>query len=198
MRIIALEGVNASGKSSLANQICSSLKSRGQHCFAVDPSGIGTIGRSLRSAIVDPSFHLSPDLDAVLFTALRADGAREVLDLLQSEPEATIVLERWSLALAAYGSAEAVRSELISEMRKILDKTLSVDLTILLDIDGDLAHKRIAKMPVQNRFELKGQEYLNDVANWYRTFAKSESNTTIVDASGSPDVTFSRLKEIIM
>lgn len=197
MRIIALEGVNAAGKSSAARQVCSSLEAAGRPCFSVDPSGIGPIGKSLRNTIVRPSFQVTPEIDAILFTALRADGAQNVLDFIRSEPAATIVLERWSLALAAYGTADGVRSELITEMRKVLGESLHIDLTILLDIDGKLAFKRSINMPDRNRFELKGYEYFDLVAHWYRTFAREEENTVVIDASQSQDITLAQLMELL-
>jgi thymidylate kinase len=140
----------------------------------------------LRERIVDPSFRHNADLDAVLFAALRAEGAEHILQSVGTESAITVVLERWSLALAAYGTADGARSQLVSELRAVLHTLLSVDMTILLNVSGEIAFERLARIERQNRFEMRGKDYLDAVAQSYFALAQQEQRTKVIDASANP------------
>lgn len=195
MKVIALEGVNCCGKSSVGALIVQALSAPDHPSVLIDPAGFGPIGRVLRGRIVDPSFQASADLDALLFGALRAEGAQMLKDANCSEAGAssTIVLERWALALSAYGAADLARPQLIEELRRVLHSILEVDLTLLLDVPGELAMRRMVRIGNHNRFELRGAQYLEEVAHWYRHFARREDRTHIIDASGDLKRTFDQV-----
>lgn len=197
MRVIVLEGVNGAGKSSAGTFIQQALQAAGQPCLLADPAGFGLLGQLLRRHIVHPSFEPHPDLDAVLFTSLRIDGARQILQIFQFQPSATIILERWSLALLAYGAADGARLPLISELRAVLRNVLSVDLTILLNVSGDRAFKRLRGSGESNRFESRGPNYLDDVARLYRYYAANEDRTEIIDAAGDQSTINHRIAKIL-
>jgi thymidylate kinase len=75
MKVIVFEGINAAGKSEITTRLRNALNASGRSCLAIDPAGYGRIGRILRQHLVDPAISSSPDYDAVLFAALRAEGA---------------------------------------------------------------------------------------------------------------------------
>ncbi len=155
------------------------------------------MGQILRSHLVHPNAKSSPDLDSLLFTALRAEGARQILDVIRSEPAMTIVLERWSLALSAYGRADEARPELVRELRKVLDDMVVPDVTLLLNADGHTAHSRLAPLGNPNRFESRGAEYLDVVADHYRELAETEDGVHVVDASGAIGDTWNQVQAIV-
>jgi len=189
IRVVVLEGINAAGKSSVGALVECALQKVGHRCLRVDPAGFGPLGQSLRERIVQPQFEGNPELDAILFTALRAEGAKKVLDVASSEQQTFVLLERWSLALSAYGAVDGARPELIRELRIVLAQILRVDLTVLLDVGGQMAFDRISRTASHNRFEMRGAGYLERVASAYRFFAHQESGTAVVDASRSPEST---------
>jgi|ERR1039458_4322570 dTMP kinase len=197
MRVIVLEGVNAAGKSSVGLFLKKVLLDRGHPCVLADPAGCGPIGKLLRELIVQPSFLANADLHAVLFAALRAEGAEKLLEDTRSNPSSTLVLERWSLAISSYGAADGARTNLISELRGFLQSILEVDTTVLLDINGETAHGRIATISNHNQFELRGQRYLDDVARYYRSFAEKETDTNVVDASSDLKTTCERVRKLL-
>lgn len=198
MNVIVIEGVNGSGKSTVGARLHTTLSnSRDRLCLAADPAGFGLMGQGLREHLVDPSTRSSPDLDAVLFAALRAEGVRRILDLFGSRQRSFVVLERWSAALAAYGRADGARLELVAELRTVLAQLLTADLTILLDISGACASSRLAALSRPNRFEARGPEYLEDVAKHYRDLALQEGGIEVVDASRDPSAVHEAVVEVI-
>ena len=161
------------------------LLRRKQPCVIADPAGFGRIGRILRNQIVDSGLKSTPNYDAVLFAALRSEGAMALRKILHGAPSTFVLLERWSLALAAYGHADGASEALITELRKLLDEMLTVDMTLLLDTTGKIAYSRLALETKKNRFEAKGPQYLDQVAEYYRKYSAAKKNVTIVKTSGS-------------
>lgn len=197
MRVIVLEGVNGAGKSTVAARVQNALRAARLQCLSVDPAGYGAIGELLRKRFVPQGIEFNANLEAVLFAALRMEGGLRILEAARSEPLITVLLERWSLALAAYGTTDGARGELVSELRGMLDSTLAVDVTILLNVDGVVASERIGGNGSMNRFELGGPQYLGEVARWYCHFATQEPDTAIVDASGDVAATFDQVRGVL-
>jgi dTMP kinase len=197
MRIIALEGINTAGKSSIGSLIREACLRKGLDCVQVDTLGFGPIGKTVRELVVNPVEEFHPNLDAMLFASLRTEGAETLLRSISSPSSTTVVLERWSLALAAFGATDGADPHLLKELRRMLSETLEVNLTILLDITGKVAMERIQKKPERNRFEERGEEYLERLAASYRDIAKREANTTIVDSSGELRRTFALVRTIV-
>jgi dTMP kinase len=198
MRVIVLEGVNAAGKSLVGKLIKNAVQELERQCLVVDPAAFGPIGKLLRDRIVDPSFRENSELDAVLFAALRAEGAEHILQSVQTDASITLVLERWSLAIAAYGAADGTRPQLVTELRLVLNALLVVDHTFVLDVSGAAAIERLERTVKKNRFELRGKEYLNSVAQAYRTIAQREQRTTVIDASVSPSSVCEQLRQTLI
>jgi len=197
MKIVAIEGVNGAGKSAAGAFVQRALQASGQPCLVADPAGFGLVGQLLRRHVVHSSFEQNPDLDAIVFAAMRTEGAREIMRAIAAAPSTVVLLERWSLALAAYGAADGARRQLIGELRAVLKSALTVDMTVLLDLNGPLAAVRLANDGEHNRFELRGSVYLDDVARLYRYFAGQEARTEIIDASGVQTSTGERLLAIV-
>lgn len=197
MRIFVLEGVNGAGKSLAGVLMRNAMHELGLQCLVVDPAAFGPIGKLLRERIVDPNVRHNADLDSVLFAALRAEGAEHILQTLRSASCAALVLERWSIALAAYGAVDGARPQLISELRAALHSLLEADFTFLLDIDGETACRRLATTPKRNRFEMRGEEYLGSVAQAYRHLAQQDKRVSIIDASATPAEVYCQLRNVL-
>jgi dTMP kinase len=184
MKVIVIEGINGAGKSSVAAFVKSALRTARIPCLVADPAAFGLVGQLLRRQIVQATFDQNADLDAVLFAALRTEGVRQIIKEVGADSATIVLLERWSLALAAYGAADGARRQLISELRTVLQEAITVDLTVLLDINGYIASDRLASVRESNRFEMRGPVYLDDVARFYRHFARQEARTEIIDGAG--------------
>jgi dTMP kinase len=189
VKVVVFEGTNAAGKSEITSRVRNALHASGQPCVCVDPAGYGRIGRILRQHLVDPAISTTPDYDAVLFAALRAEGAMTLQRKSGMETHGLILLERWSIALAAYGRADGASETLIVELRKLLQSVLAVDLTILLDVNGVTAFERAGSAGARNRFEARGADYLDSVASHYRQIAIEEQQTVVVNAMADVETT---------
>lgn len=195
MKVIVLEGINGSGKSSLAALIRSALDVANVPNIAVDPAAVGPIGQLLRTRLVHPEFGADPDVDTLLFAALRAEGFRRLCETLE-HPDIVIILERWALALCAYGHADGARAPLIAELRGVLSRITRVDITFVIDVPGAVAMSRLTQGYL-NRFELKGAGYLDRVADAYRRLAQVENETYLMDGTKGLGAIFAQMRPFI-
>ena len=195
MSIFVVEGVNGAGKSTVGHLVERAVRDADEHCMFLDPASHGALGEVVRDHLLSPNRHHTPDADALLFATLRVSGLREIIGTVPADMEAIVILERWSLALAAYGAVDGVRSELINEVTLVLSSVAAIDHTILLDVPGEVAHARLQQTESRNRFEIQGAEYLEEVAAAYRRLALESPGVSIVDASGSVEATVGRALE---
>ncbi len=187
MKVIVFEGVNGAGKSTVMSTVKDLLGSSPvTRCLAAIPAQLGPIGQIFQGHFADLTTQSSADADAILLTALRLEGAKHLPDILGSHDGGVVLFERWSVALAAYGRVDGVSSDLILELRAALARSLTVDLTILLDISGEIASRRLSEAGRTNRFEARGSTYLDAVAQSYRELCVEEDGVEVVDASGDP------------
>ena len=171
MKVLAFEGINGAGKSTCAAALRDALQIGRLNCVVSDPAAAGLLGRAYRVKLVEPDVEHHAGFDSVVFAALRMEGARSLLKHLESNPVDVVILERWTLAIDAYGRAAGARVELLHELMLVLDSILKVDDTILIDADGALTAHRIPDRSDQNRFERAGVEYADRLAREHRAAA---------------------------
>ena len=182
MRVVALEGVNGAGKSTTAAGLRDLITSAGYSCLVTDPAAFGVLGCAFREKLVEPTVVHHAGFDTVIFAALRAEGARSLLAALQTDPVDVVVLERWVLALEAYGLTADASPELIDELVIVLNSILTCDTTVLIDVPGRTSCERAPSFAYQNRFERKGVGYAERIAEQHREAAR-RSAALIVDGT---------------
>ncbi len=135
------------------------------------------------------------NVDTVLFAALRAEGFRRLCETLDHS-DTVIILERWSLALGAYGNVDGARAQLIAELRGVLSRITYVDITFVIDVPGSIAMARLTGSNM-NRFELKGEAYLDRVSSVYRELAQSEKETYLMDGAKNLSIIFGQMRPLL-
>jgi dTMP kinase len=163
-----------------------------QHALFADPAAYGLLGQLLRSTIVRSDFTTTPDLDAVLFTALRADGFARMLETARTMPEAVILLERWSLAVHAYGTADGADDLLMKSLCDYLDRLVVPNVTLVLDVSPQVARERLSGIANLNRFESREPEFMTRVGEAYRVLSRGspQEHVILLDSNGPATRTF--------
>jgi dTMP kinase len=145
-KFIVLEGIDGSGTTTQGNLLVLALAGQGvQAIFTHEPSK-GPFGQQLRQLLSgdaeDPS--RAWDCMALLFAADRLDHvAREIEPALASG--VTVVCDRYDLSSLAYQSATSPAGEAILPWLRTLNaRAPRPDLTLVLDIEADLAERRRA------------------------------------------------------
>jgi dTMP kinase len=150
-RFIVLDGIDGSGTTTQGQRLVVALEAAGVSArFTCEPSS-GAIGRQIRQLLAagaeDPSH--AWDTLALLFAADRLDHlAREIRPALAAG--VTVVCDRYDLSSLAYQSATAVAPEAapgqgpLDWIRALNQRALRPDLTVVLDVDPDVAETRRA------------------------------------------------------
>ncbi len=189
-KLIVIEGIDGSGKDTVAERLASYLKSLGIDVLVTKEPGDAFDGK-IREIL------LEEDVDAYteLFLFL-ADRRRHVLKTIKP----ALDNGRWVIAIRfadssfAYQGAKGVDGRLIDDLNRLATGGLEPDLVILLDIPADEAVKRLEKRGDRDRFE-KG-EFLRNVRERYLSLSTRE-NVIVVDASVDVEQVWQQVKTAV-
>ncbi len=182
---IAVEGIDGSGKTTLCNGLKYHMEKRGFKVYLTkEPTG-------------DPSNYVGDDISLFLkFTLDRYDHQRLILEKLRSGY--IVISDRYILSSYSYqmdGIKEFFGDEKPAlEWMDTVSRVITVrpDINILLDIDPEIALRRIASRPGKDEFE-----NLETLRRARENYLKME-NTEKVDASMERDELARKCAEIIM
>ncbi|MBO2461761.1 dTMP kinase [Actinomadura violacea] len=168
--IVCVEGVNGCGKSTLA-AILVDMWTRGQ-AVALDPVQHTRFGGALRSAIMAAE-SLGADAETLAFASARLHTATALAGQRCPPARELVVLERWAGAVVAYGTVAGSSPFLLRALEAALAGALPVDVTVLVDVPGEVAAARLTQQTSTqaNRFETRGSAYLERVRRQYLAWA---------------------------
>ncbi len=170
---IVLEGIDGSGKSSLAASMARSLSPR-PVVLTAEPSD-GWVGDAVRRASSEDG---PPLLEALLFVADRAHHTERISRWLAEGR--TVICDRYYASTLAYQSA-ALGDDMMGWLRELNDKVIiRPDLTLLLDLDPAAGMDRVNGRGAPSKFE--ELEYLKRVRDAYLRVAE-EDGFELIDAS---------------
>ncbi|MDY9927229.1 dTMP kinase [Methanosarcina sp.] len=185
-KLITLEGIDGSGKSTVAKKIQENHKiSVFEPVFTREPTRDTLTGNAVEKAIQSDTDQLA---ELFLFTA---DHAEHLAKLVKPalEKGKTVISDRYSDSRYAYqGITLKNRLENPLEWVKSLHRgwTVIPDLTFLFDIEPEIAVERCGKRGEQTKFEKI--EFLRGVREIFLSLAAEEPERfVIVDASCSPE-----------
>ena len=180
-RLIALEGGEASGKSTQARALATSLGA----LLTREPGGTD-IGRRIRTVVLAPDLgDLDARAEALLMAADRAQHVAEVLEPALARGT-DVVTDRFSGSSLAYqGFGRGLDVDEVRRLSKWAACGLEPDLIVLLDVPPDVAVGR--RNSVDDRMEAESAAFHARVADGYRALAAAEPGRwVVVDGTGPP------------
>jgi dTMP kinase len=178
-RLIALEGREASGKSTQAELLAEALGA----LLTREPGGTAT-GDRVRALLLDrDAGRIDPRTEALLMVADRAQHVSEVVEPTLSSGR-WVVTDRFSASLLAYQGFG--RGLDVAELRRLTSWAtggLWPDLTVLLDMPPDVAASR--RRRELDRLEREDADFHQRVAAGYHALAAADRATwAVVDGLG--------------
>jgi len=181
-RLIAVEGVDASGKSTQARLLADSLGAVFTFQF-----GATSLGAVIRGVLLDPANDSVDDRTEALL--IIADKAQHVAEIVGPALESgrDVVTDRFTASTLAYqGYGRGLDLGELEEMLRFATGGVEPDLNVLLEVRAELAAQRIGLS--LDRFEGEGREFLDRVQAGYRAMAGADpARWAVVDGDGSVD-----------
>jgi dTMP kinase len=191
-RLITIEGVDGTGKTTLATALLDSLTTRGVEARLMrEPGGVETSER-IRELVKDPALTVGAPAEALLYAAARAQLVEQALRPAL-EAGAWVLLDRFvDSSLAYQGVGRGLGVGAVRELNLFATGGLTPDRTLLLTLDGDLARARASDRgtvtgEVPDRLEREGREFFERIRDAYLELAAAEpERIRVIDATQPP------------
>lgn len=200
-RFIAFEGGEGSGKSTQARLLADALTARGIAVELTREPG-GTAGaEAIRGLLLDPPGEgWGPHAEALLFAAARADHvARRIRPAV--EAGRWVVCDRFVDSSRAYqGGAGGIGDDAVQALHSIGSGGLRPDLTVLIEVDAEIAAGRLAARDEGRSDAIggRGAGYHRAVAEAFRALAQEDpAGFAVIDGDGPPEAVHVRVIEAI-
>ena len=181
-RLIAVEGVDASGKSTQARLLAEALPA--VLTFQFGATGVGEV---IRRLVLDPANDALDDrTEALLIVADKAQHCAEIVGpALRGGLD--VVSDRFTASTLAYqGYGRGLDVTELEAMMRFATSGIEPHLNLLLDVDVELASRRLGSSV--DRFEGAGRGFLDRVRSGYLALAAADpARWVVVDADGSVD-----------
>lgn len=162
---IVFEGIDGSGKSTQIELITMKLKQAGIDAIIEQEPTKNVIGKLIRDYAEAGDRFLSPEVEALLFSADRIEHSKRILSYLQQG--VTVICDRFYHSTYAYQGASGIDIDWLKSLQK---NVIKPDLVILLDIDPDSSLIRVSG---RNLTIFENNSYLRKVREIYNYFAKN-------------------------
>jgi dTMP kinase len=191
---IALEGVDGSGKSTIAKRLVLALQDAGRRAILTREPGGTTVGEEIRMVLLgQASSAVLPTTEMLLFAAARAQLVGEVIVPALREG-LIVVADRFSDSSLAYQwGARGLDKEDVIQAQSLATGGLEPDLKILLDLPIEAAlQRRMAEVHEVNRLDREVFEFHSRVRDAYHTLADADpARWRVVDANRAEDEVWS-------
>jgi dTMP kinase len=184
-RLISLEGIDGSGKSTQARRLAYALRAQGRDPVLTREPGGAPGAEAIRRLLVegDPD-RWSPETEILLFTAARRDHLeRTIRPALAAGRD--VITDRFADSTRVYQGA--TRGDLRGLVDDIHARVIGIepDLTLILDMDPDIALARgLARGSGEDRFEDFGLAFQQKLRAGFRALATElPARCVLIDAA---------------
>ncbi len=181
-RLIAIEGIDGAGKTTLAEGIAAALR---DVTVLREPGG-AVLSERIRELVTDPALEVDPRAEALLYAAARAQLVSEkLLPLLAAGRD--VILDRFvDSSLAYQGAGRGLGVQEIAELNRFATNGLVADLTLYLRVDPAVG---AARRGGEDRLEQAGEPFFSAVVAAYDALAAQKGDRYVVlDGTDPPDV----------
>lgn len=174
---IAFEGIEGTGKSTIATRLTEYLEAAGVDVLFVREPGGSATGERIRRVLLDPDGTVSPWSEALLFSAARAQLAHEIVGPALDKGRWVITDRSVYSSLAYQGGGRGLG---VAEVRAVNEPGLGPvwpEMVILLRLD---AATGLARQEDPDRIGAESVAFLAAVADTFDALAAAEPDRFVV------------------
>jgi dTMP kinase len=193
-KLITLEGLDFTGKTTLVRLLEDHLRQRGFDVLASREPGGTRLGERVRQLLLLPAHEeMLPLSELLLFMVSRAQHAHEVI-LPALRAGKTVLTSRYRLSSLAYqGYGRGIDLDLIRTLNDAATDGREADLTFLIDLPIDKALAR--KRGDGDRIEQESRAFYDRVREGYLSLTAGDRRVHPIDGDAPVEVVFDRLLE---
>lgn len=184
-RLISLDGLDGSGKSTQCRLLVDHFKSAGIPVKACQDPGSTDLGRSLREILLRHPGEICAMSEAAMFMAARAQMIHEIIypAILNGK---TVVCDRFMLATMAYqGHGSGLELSGLRTAIRFAASGLKPDLAIVLDLPVEKARARLGSNP--DRLERRPEDFHRRVRAGFLAEAEMDQQGIAVVNADNPE-----------
>lgn len=196
---ISFEGVDGCGKSTQIERLGQDILASQRELVNVREPGGTPISEKIRDLLLDPiNQEMYAECELLLYEASRAQLTRQLIEPALKRG-AVVVCDRYYDSTFAYQSGgRGLDAELIQKANELGSCGFVPDLTIILDIDPEVAYTRATKNGA-DRIERAGLEFQQRVRAAYLKLAECESERMrVIDASTTKDAIYEQVRAAVL
>ena len=184
-RLIVLEGLDGTGKSTQVTRLYDKIRSLGQPAVIKREPGGSDISERIRTLVKDPALSMNVRTEALLMNAARSEVAEEI-DQTLSHGVHVIGDRNYISTLTYQGYGRGLALKPLHDVCLFALNGLVADLTIVLETSLETRAQRLGVRGTQDRFELESGEFFSKVQEGYRRIAQ-QYGYPMVNAEGTPE-----------
>ena len=194
-RLITLEGIDNSGKTTQAQKLSNYLKKKGYKVLLVRDPGGTEISEKIRKILLDKKNSLSASTELFLYLAARQQLVTDII-LPALRKNKIVICDRYCDSTLAYqGYGRGLKIDLVDKLLKSFFPL--PDLTILIDLPVAIAQRRFG-LTKPDRLEKERLSFHQKVRKGYLEIArKNRHRVRVVDGTGSLARTDEQVRKIV-
>jgi dTMP kinase len=194
---LTIEGGDGSGKTTQSALLQEWLEGLGRTVVRTREPGGTPFGVQVREIVLHSTEHITPRAEALLYAADRAHHIATVVRPALERGDVVLQDRYLDSSVAYQGAGRVLDSDEIRRLSLWATEGLLPDLTILLDLDEDVARARLDGANKRfDRLEAERGEFHRRVREAYLALAAAEPERfLVVDASAEPDVIAATIRE---
>lgn len=183
--LISIEGIDGSGKSSLAKNMHQLLKE--YNCVLTKEPGGTPLGEKIRSILLQSDAVMCAKAEFLLFAASRAEHF-EKLVIPALKDGSIVISDRMADSSAVYqGYARGLSIEIIDSVNKWAMNNVKPNLTFYLKLSVPEALNRIKKRNLALTTFEQEEAFIHKTLAGFEELFKNRDNVVILDAIESPE-----------
>ena len=198
-RLVSVEGIDGSGKSTQARMLAEYLQGQGRPTLLTREPGGSAGAEDIRNLVLNgPQDRWSAESELLLFTAARRDHLEKTIRPALAQG-ITVLTDRFADSTRVYQGL--TRGDLRGKVDALHDLMIGQepDLTLIFDMDPEQALRRsLARAGTETRFEGFGVGFQTKVRASFLALAKEfPTRCVVIDASGTPEAVFQRSRAAV-
>jgi len=194
---ITFEGIDGCGKSTHIAGLARHLTALGSPPVVTFEPGGTELGGRIRSLVLShETAGMGAAAELMLYAADRAEHVRTVIEPALGKGELVLCDRFTDSSIAFQGYGRGLDLDLIGNLNRVATGGLEPDLTILLDLDPEVAARRLesrisgtASKGAADRFDREARDFHSRVREGYLTIWQSEpGRVRRIDSSGETEL----------